>query len=98
MKETWAGSPCHNRQGRTELMRTDRSEGFSRRQFLVASAAIGAAGWLAPGRLWAAEKGEGVVQMMRGGAADAKLTVEAVGKNLHVILGSGGNIAVLSGP
>src|SRR4051794_20422668 len=79
-------------------MRNARSEGFSRRQFFVASAAVGAAAWLAPRWLVAAEEKKGVVQMMRGGATDAKLAVEPVGKNLHVILGSGGNIGVLSGP
>ncbi len=35
---------------------------------------------------------------MRGDAATAKLTVQRVRDNLHVILGAGGNIIVLTGP
>src|SRR4051812_500151 len=79
-------------------MRNVTSGGFSRREFVIASAFAAGAAWISPRRLLAADKGEGVVQMMRNGAAEAKLSVEPIGKSLHVILGSGGNITVLSGP
>ena len=83
-------------------MSTSESNGTSRRQFLATAGAFAAAAaWAGPRRLFALEEkaGEGgVVQMMRGGAADAKITVETLRGNISVLLGSGGNIAVLTGP
>jgi glyoxylase-like metal-dependent hydrolase (beta-lactamase superfamily II) len=81
-------------------MSTFGSHATSRRSFIAATAGVAAAAvWGSPRRLLAFEEkaGEGVVQMMRNGAADAKLTVERLRGNLVVLLGSGGNITVLPG-
>jgi glyoxylase-like metal-dependent hydrolase (beta-lactamase superfamily II) len=70
----------------------------SRRGFLVSSGLAGAGAVLGWPRTLLAEAKEGVVQMMRRTAADAKVTGEKLRDNLHVLIGSGGNIGVLSGP
>jgi glyoxylase-like metal-dependent hydrolase (beta-lactamase superfamily II) len=66
---------------------------------MIASAvAAGSAAWLAsPFQRFALAKEPSLVEVMRNGAAKSKISVEEVAKNLHVIIGSGGNIAVLSG-
>jgi glyoxylase-like metal-dependent hydrolase (beta-lactamase superfamily II) len=69
---------------------------FSRRGFL-AGATVTAIGTAFLPR-WCFAKEPSLVEVMRDGAAKAKLTVEPLAKNLHVIFGSGGNIGVLSGP
>src|SRR5688572_5328769 len=74
---------------------------MSRRGFLAAASATAAAacvGW--PGSRAFAEdekKGEGLVQMMRRGAAEVKLDVQALRGNVQVLIGSGGNVGVLAG-
>ena len=74
---------------------------MSRRGFLVnasATAAAACVGWPASHAFAEDEKkGEGLVQMMRRGAAEVKLDVQAVRGNVHVLIGSGGNIGVLAG-
>jgi glyoxylase-like metal-dependent hydrolase (beta-lactamase superfamily II) len=73
--------------------RTHSFARVSRRQFLAASAAVATTAFM-PRRLSAA----GVVEMMRGGGATAKLSAEKIKGNISAILGSGGNIGVLTGP
>jgi glyoxylase-like metal-dependent hydrolase (beta-lactamase superfamily II) len=73
---------------------------FSRRDFLAAASAVAAVGSSASHAFALADdaKGDqGIVQMMRGGAATAKIDVQAVRGNVHVLIGSGGNIGVLAG-
>jgi glyoxylase-like metal-dependent hydrolase (beta-lactamase superfamily II) len=78
-------------------MDIDRSTAFSRRHFLAsATVAAAAAVSLAPRRAFAKE--DGVVESFRKSGATAKITVEKLRGNVHVLIGSGGNIAVLSGP
>src|SRR5262245_8442074 len=67
----------------------------SRRGFLVSSGMAATAAVLGWPRTLLAK--EGVVQMMRRTAADAKIAVEKLRDNLHVLIGSGGNIGVLAG-
>jgi glyoxylase-like metal-dependent hydrolase (beta-lactamase superfamily II) len=76
--------------------------GLSRRQFLSATslvtgaAILGGVGPLAR-RVWAKQE-QSLVEIMRNGAAESKLSVEALRGGVHVIIGSGGNIGVLAGP
>jgi glyoxylase-like metal-dependent hydrolase (beta-lactamase superfamily II) len=83
-------------------MRFVQPIGLSRRQFLSAtSLATGAAilGGVGPlARRVVAKEELSLVDVMRNGAAEAKLTVEALRGGVHVIIGSGGNIGVLAGP
>src|SRR4029077_7097046 len=66
---------------------------FSRRRFLAVSG-IGAV-LLARRPLIAAE--DGIVPPMRNAAAKAKIVTKTLRRNISVLEGSGGNIAVLSG-
>jgi glyoxylase-like metal-dependent hydrolase (beta-lactamase superfamily II) len=70
--------------------------GISRRGFIATAAAIAATIWLAPTGLFAAEGG--IVEEIKQAAATSELTVQPLRGNISVILGSGGNIAVLPGP
>ncbi len=54
-----------------------------------------AAGWLTPREVFA--QASGIVEMIRGEAAKAKITVHKLRGNVSVLEGSGGNIAVLTG-
>src|SRR4051812_25966169 len=82
-------------------MRFVQPLGLSRRQFLSASSLaagaviLGGAGPLA--RRVLAKEGQSLVEVMRNGAAEAKLTVETLRGGVHAIVGSGGNIGVLAG-
>jgi glyoxylase-like metal-dependent hydrolase (beta-lactamase superfamily II) len=68
---------------------------ISRRQFIASTGVAATAAWLAPRRLFAASGG--VVDSMRAGGADAKIAVQSLRGDVSVLIGSGGNIAVLSG-
>jgi glyoxylase-like metal-dependent hydrolase (beta-lactamase superfamily II) len=68
---------------------------LSRRQFLT-NAGLSAAASLVPGRLLA--QTGGLVQGAFKEAATAKVTVQPLRRNVSVLLGAGGNIAVLTGP
>jgi glyoxylase-like metal-dependent hydrolase (beta-lactamase superfamily II) len=70
--------------------------GFSRRQFLAAGGLTAAAACFAPGTL-VAQTG-GIVVGAFQEAATAKVTVQKLRRNISVVLGAGGNIAVLTGP
>jgi glyoxylase-like metal-dependent hydrolase (beta-lactamase superfamily II) len=68
---------------------------LSRRRFLVLTGAGAAATALAPHALFGAE--EGIVPTMIHAAAEAKIEVHPLRRNISVLEGSGGNIAVLTG-
>ena len=70
--------------------------GISRRHFLAAAGFTTGAAVLARRSLFAAE--EGIVPTMVNAAAKAKITVQPIRRNISVLEGSGGNIAVLTGP
>jgi glyoxylase-like metal-dependent hydrolase (beta-lactamase superfamily II) len=67
----------------------------SRRHFLVAGGFTLAAASLAPSRLFAQA---GLVGKALEASATAKITVQSLRRNLSVLFGPGGNIAVLTGP
>jgi glyoxylase-like metal-dependent hydrolase (beta-lactamase superfamily II) len=68
-----------------------------RRQFLVTALAAGAGSFIqAP--LFAQHEGDRLVTQIRTGAATATLSVQSLRSGISVVMGSGGNIAVLSGP
>jgi glyoxylase-like metal-dependent hydrolase (beta-lactamase superfamily II) len=70
--------------------------GLSRRHFFAAAGLTTGAAVLARRSLFAAE--EGIVPTMVNAAAKAKITVQPIRRNISVLEGSGGNIAVLTGP
>src|ERR1700761_7842509 len=77
-------------------MTTEASLEVSRRQFLTAGGMTVAAACLAPRCLVA--QTEGLVESAFKEAATAKVTVQNLRRNVSVLLGAGGNIAVLTGP
>jgi glyoxylase-like metal-dependent hydrolase (beta-lactamase superfamily II) len=70
--------------------------GVTRRQFIASASFAATATWLAP-RAAFAEEDHLVVDAFKE-AATAKVTVQTLRRNVSVLLGAGGNIAVLSGP
>jgi glyoxylase-like metal-dependent hydrolase (beta-lactamase superfamily II) len=71
------------------------SNEISRRRFLISGGVAVAAACFAPTRLFAQK---GLVDIALRESAAAKITVQAVRRNISVLLGGGGNIAVLTGP
>ena len=69
---------------------------ISRRQFLTAGGLTAAAACLVPSQLLA--QTDGLVGGAFKEAAKAKVTVQNLRRNISVLLGAGGNIAVLTGP
>ena len=67
----------------------------SRRQFLATGGMTIAAAYLAPGNLFG--QSDNLVVNAFQEAAKAKITVQALRRNVSVLLGAGGNIAVLTG-
>ena len=78
-------------------MVTTRSIEISRRQFVTAGGLIAAAAWLSPKALFA-DTGDVLVPGGLKAAATAKIIVQPLRRNISVLLGVGGNIAVLTGP
>ena len=76
-------------------MSTRVANEVSRRQFLISSGVAVAAACLTPPRLFSQQ---GLVEMALKESAAAKITVQALRRNISVLLGPGGNIAVLTGP
>ncbi len=72
--------------------RTNRTH--SRRRFIATAGILTAGAWIAPGQLFA---GENIVATARKRAETTDLTVETLRGNVSAIIGSGGNIAVLTG-
>jgi len=66
----------------------------SRRRFLISSGVAVAAAYLVPSRLFAQQ---GLVEIALKASATAKISVQALRRNISVLLGPGGNIAVLTG-
>ena len=75
-------------------MKPTKTIGTSRRDFLEL-AGLAAGALLAPRPIFGNKKG--VVPTMVDAAASAKITVHSVRRNISVLEGSGGNIAVLTG-
>jgi glyoxylase-like metal-dependent hydrolase (beta-lactamase superfamily II) len=71
--------------------------GISRRQFLAAAGLTAATAWVAPRALFA-KSDDALVPSAFKAAATAKVTVQTLRRNISVLLGAGGNIAVLTGP
>jgi len=69
---------------------------LSRRGFLDTALLAAAAAWLVPCPRLRAD--DGIVGVIKNAAATGAITVQPLRGNVSVILGSGGNIAVLSGP
>jgi glyoxylase-like metal-dependent hydrolase (beta-lactamase superfamily II) len=69
---------------------------FSRRRFLFSSGVLTAGICLSPRRLFA--EGENIVIAARKRAETTAITTQALRRNVSVLIGSGGNIAVLTGP
>src|SRR6516225_5607163 len=76
-------------------MSTELAARVSRRNFLASASAATTMAWLAPRKLFAQE--EGLVQTARKTAATDKITIQKLRGNVNVLLGAGGNIAVLPG-
>jgi glyoxylase-like metal-dependent hydrolase (beta-lactamase superfamily II) len=73
-------------------------EAVSRRRFLGSAAALTAAAWM-PGRMGLAQEAAlpAVIVQGRAAGAAAKITTQKLRGGVYVLLGSGGNIAVLPG-
>ena len=69
---------------------------FSRRRFLASAGVLTAGTCLLPRQLLAETKD--IVQMALKHAESAKITVQPLRGNVSALIGSGGNIAVLTGP
>jgi glyoxylase-like metal-dependent hydrolase (beta-lactamase superfamily II) len=78
-------------------MVTTASAEISRRQFLATGGLAAATACLAPTALFA-DSGDVLVPGGLKAAATAEVTVQALRRNISVLLGVGGNIAVLTGP
>ena len=76
-------------------MKQTESIGISRRRLLVMAGSSAAATMFARRPLLA--KDVGIVPTMIGAAARAKITTQTIRRNISVLEGSGGNIAVLTG-
>ena len=68
---------------------------ISRRRFLVSTSMATTVALLAPGHMFAQD--EGLVQTARKTAAAATITVQQLRGKISVLMGAGGNIAVLPG-
>jgi glyoxylase-like metal-dependent hydrolase (beta-lactamase superfamily II) len=69
---------------------------ISRRRFIASAGILTTVTWVFPGTLFAEE--ENIVGTARKRAETATITVQALRGNVSALIGSGGNIAVLSGP
>jgi glyoxylase-like metal-dependent hydrolase (beta-lactamase superfamily II) len=76
-------------------MSANLDSGISRRRFLLSTSMAATVGVLAPRDLFAQE--DGLVQTARRTAAAATITVQKLRRNVSVLMGAGGNIAVLLG-
>ena len=72
----------------------------SRREFLMSAGVVAGAAFAYPHVLLAEKQalGAGLVQRIRAAAADATISVQKLRGRINVLIGSGGNIAVLPGP
>jgi glyoxylase-like metal-dependent hydrolase (beta-lactamase superfamily II) len=70
-------------------------DNFSRRRFIASAGLLTAAAWLSPRQLLA--DAENIVVTARKRAETANITVQPLRGNVTALIGSGGNIAVLTG-
>jgi glyoxylase-like metal-dependent hydrolase (beta-lactamase superfamily II) len=88
-----------NRKGdnvhRHSISPTVQPSDLSRRRFLASTALLGGAAWFASHDLIAQDAG--VVAMIRADAAKADIQVRRLRGNVSALMGSGGNVAVLTG-
>ncbi len=68
---------------------------FSRRQFITTAGLLTAGAWFTPNPLFA--QTEDIVVVALKHAATAKITTQRLRRNISALIGSGGNIAVLTG-
>src|SRR5262249_50870244 len=76
-------------------MSTELAVRISRRNFLAPARAASTMAWLAPSKIFAQE--DGLVQTAPKTAATDKITIQKLRVNVSVLVGVGGNIAVLPG-
>jgi glyoxylase-like metal-dependent hydrolase (beta-lactamase superfamily II) len=76
-------------------MMSKHLEDFSRRRFIASAGILTAAAWLAPDQLFA--ESENIVITARKRAEATDLTVQPLRGTISALIGSGGNIAVLTG-
>src|SRR5438105_10712539 len=74
---------------------TKHSHRLPRRRFVASAGILTAAAWLSPRHLFA--EGQNIVLAARKNAESADITVQTLRGNVNALIGSGGNIAVLSG-
>jgi glyoxylase-like metal-dependent hydrolase (beta-lactamase superfamily II) len=72
------------------------SSGVSRRGFLVSAGLSSAAAWFSPQDVFGQDRD--VVAMIRADAGKSDITVQPLRRNISALIGSGGNVAVLTGP
>ena len=77
-------------------MVSEASLDISRRQFIMTGGLTATAAWLVPNHLFA--QTGGLVEGAFKEAATTKVIVQNLRRNISVLLGAGGNIAVLTGP
>jgi len=77
-------------------MNTNSPSRVSRRDFIVSASLTAAAFGLAPSYLSAAS--QNLVEKARQSGASAKITTQNLRANVNALIGSGGNIGVLTGP
>jgi glyoxylase-like metal-dependent hydrolase (beta-lactamase superfamily II) len=69
---------------------------LSRRRFVVGAGLAAAAAWFGSRQLMAAD--DGIVGAIKNAAATNEITIQPLRGNISVLMGSGGNVAVLPGP
>ncbi|SEO12551.1 Glyoxylase, beta-lactamase superfamily II [Mucilaginibacter gossypiicola] len=79
-------------------MNAQQSNTISRRRFLGTAGFLATGLWLAPKNLFAFQEATSPVVTIINAAKTAKVTVTPLRKNISMLEGSGGNIAVLNGP
>jgi glyoxylase-like metal-dependent hydrolase (beta-lactamase superfamily II) len=96
--DRWSGYACGAIEG-DEAMDRSRDGLLSRRHFCfccIGGAATAATGWLTPHEAYA--EARGIVSLIKDSAATSPITTHSLRNNISVLEGSGGNIAVLTGP
>ena len=69
---------------------------LSRRGFCLCCTGVAASGWLTPREAFA--EARGIVSLIKDSAATSPIVTHTLRNNISVLEGSGGNIAVLTGP
>ena len=77
-------------------MRQSAGTSLSRRGFCLCCLSASAGAWLTPCQAFA--EARGIVSMIKDSAAVSPIGVHKVRNNIAVLEGSGGNIAVVTGP